>query len=113
MSNNHLASHRRSDAGRNPERLPCVYFLASKRNGTLCVGVTSNLTQRVWQHKGDLASGFTQRYGVHDLVWYEVHDTMESAISREKAIKGWKRAWKIALIEKSNSQWRDLYDELM
>jgi len=77
------------------------------------VGVTSNLTQRVWQHKGDLAKGFTQRYGVHTLVWYEVHDTMESAIAREKAIKGSKRAWKIALIEKSNPQWRDLYEKLM
>ena len=113
MSHDHSTHPRRSGAGRNPERLPSVYLLASRRNGTLYVGVTSNLIQRVWQHKSDLAGGFTQRYGVHDLVWYEVHDTMESAISREKAIKGWKRAWKIALIEKSNSQWRDLYDELM
>jgi len=113
--------HRRSGGGRNPERHPpdqvrgklCVYLLASRRNGTLYVGVTSNLTQRVWQHKGDLTQGFTQRYGVHTLVWYEGHDTMESAIAREKAIKGWKRAWKIALIEKSNVQWRDLYEQLM
>ena len=105
--------HRRSGAGRNPERRPYVYLLASSRNGTLYVGVTSNLTQRVWQHKGELSQGFTQRYGVHTLVWYEGHDTMESAIAREKAIKGWKRAWKIALIEKSNAQWRDLYEELI
>ncbi len=76
------------------------------------VGVTSNLVLRVWQHQRHLVEGFTKRYGVQTLVWYEVHATMESAIAREKAIKNWKRAWKIALIEKSNSQWRDLYEEL-
>ncbi len=92
---------------------PCVYLLASKRNGTLYIGVTSDLIQRVWQHKDDLVEGFTKRYGVHTLVWYELHDTMEHAIAREKAIKGWKRAWKIELIEKSNPQWRDLYETLM
>ena len=107
-----MHQRRRSGEGRNPERQPCVYLLASIRNGTLYLGVTSNLIQRVWQHKSDLAEGFTKRYGVHTLVWYEGHDTMESAIAREKAIKGWKRVWKIALIEKSNLQWRDLYEEL-
>jgi putative endonuclease len=76
------------------------------------VGVTSNLTQRIWQYKSDLVEGFTERYGVHTLVWYETHSTMESAIAREKAIKEWKRAWKMALIEKSNPEWRDLYEEL-
>ena len=76
------------------------------------VGVTSNLTRHVWQHKSDLTKGFTQRYGVHTLVWYEGHDTMDSAIAREKAIKEWKRDWKIALTEKSNPKWRDLYEEL-
>ena len=76
------------------------------------MGVTSNLIRRAWQHKNDLAQGFTQRYGVHTLVWYEAYDTMESAIMREKAIKGWRRAWKMALIEKSNPGWRDLYEEL-
>ena len=91
---------------------PCVYILASKRNGTLYVGVTSNLIQRVWQHKNDLVAGFTKRYGVHTLVWYEGHETMESAIGREKAIKEWKRAWKLELIEQGNSAWRDLYGEL-
>ena len=91
---------------------PCVYILASKRNGTLYVGVTSNLIQRVWQHKNDLVAGFTKRYGVHTLVWYESHETMESAIGREKAIKEWKRAWKLELIEQGNSAWRDLYGEL-
>ena len=74
--------------------------------------MTSNLVLRVWQHQRHLVEWFTKRYGVQTLVWYEVHATMESAIEREKAIKNWKRAWKIALIEKSNSQWRDLYEEL-
>ncbi len=91
---------------------PCVYILASKRNGTLYVGVTSNLVQRVWLHKNHLVEGFTKRYGVHSLVWYEGHDTMESAIAREKAIKEWKRAWKLRLIEERNPQWLDLYEEL-
>ena len=91
---------------------PCVYILASKRRGTLYVGVTTNLTQRVWQHKNDLAPGFTQRYVVHNLVWYEVHETMESAITREKRIKDWRRTWKIELIEAGNPQWRDLYADI-
>lgn len=92
---------------------PCVYILASRRNGTLYVGVTSNLVQRVWQHKNDFAEGFTKKYGVHTLVWYEVHETMESAISREKAIKGWRRAWKLDLIEGANPSWQDLFDEIV
>jgi putative endonuclease len=92
---------------------PCVYILASKRNGTLYVGVTSDLVKRVWEHKNDFVEGFTKRYSVHDLVWYEVHETMASAIAREKTIKAWKRAWKMEVIEKSNSGWRDLYSELV
>ena len=76
------------------------------------VGVTSNLTQRVWQHKNDLLEGFTKRYGVHRLGWYEVHDQIESAIVREKAIKEWKRGWKFQLLEISNPEWRVLYEEL-
>ena len=92
---------------------PCVYILASKRNGTLYVGVTSNLVQRIWQHKNELVEGFTKRYSVRTLVWYEVHESMESAIAREKAIKEWKRAWKLELIEKGNPTWRDLYEELV
>jgi len=92
---------------------PCVYLLASRRNGTLYVGVTSNLVKRVWEHKEDLAEGFTKRYGVHTLVWYEPHESMEAAIRREKAIKEWKRRWKLELIEKTNPQWRDLYGELV
>ena len=91
---------------------PCVYILASRRNGTLYIGVTSNLVQRVWRHKNDFVRGFTKRYGVHTLVWYEGHETMESAIAREKAIKEWQRAWKLDLIEKRNPAWRDLYEEL-
>jgi putative endonuclease len=92
---------------------PCVYMLASKPNGTVYVGVTSNLPQRIWQHKNDLVEGFTRRYGVHTLVWYEVHETMETAIHREKIIKEWKRQWKIDLIETMNPQWRDLYADIL
>ena len=92
---------------------PCVYILASRRNGTLYAGVTSDLIQRVWQHKNDLAAGFTKKYRVHTLVWFELHETMESAIVREKAIKEWHRAWKLALIEAMNPQWRDLYDDIV
>ena len=94
------------------ERQPCVYLLASGRNGTIYTGVTSNLPKRIWEHKNDLVEGFTRKYGVHTLVWYELHDTMETAIQREKAIKNWKRAWKIEMIEKENPKWRDLYREL-
>ena len=91
---------------------PCVYIMTNKRNGTLYTGVTSNLPQRVWQHKNNLVEGFTKRYGTHRLVWYEAHDTMESDITREKRIKEWKRAWKLELITKGNPEWRDLYGEL-
>ncbi|MCP5256147.1 MAG: GIY-YIG nuclease family protein [Rhodocyclaceae bacterium] len=92
---------------------PCVYLLASKRNGTLYVGVTSRLVQRVWQHKEGVAEGFTKEHGVKTLVWYEVHESMESAIAREKAIKEWRREWKLSLIEKQNPEWRDLYAEII
>jgi putative endonuclease len=92
---------------------PCVYLLASKRNGTLYVGVTSNLVKRVWEHKQHVVDGFTKRYGVDQLVWFEAHEEMESAISREKAIKNWKRAWKLDLIEKSNPEWKDLYPSIL
>ena len=93
-------------------KTPCVYILASRRAGALYVGVTSNLTQRVWLHKNDMVEGFTKRYRVHELVWYEVHETMESAIIREKALKKWNRAWKIKLIEKANPTWKDLYHDI-
>ncbi len=92
---------------------PCVYLLASKRNGTLYVGVTSDLIKRVWEHKNHVVDGFTKQYDVTLLVWYEVHEVMESAIQREKAIKEWQRAWKIKLIEQANPSWGDLYETLL
>lgn len=94
-------------------KLPCVYLLANKRNGTLYCGVTSGLPKRIWQHKNDLVEGFTKRYRVHCLVWYEVHETMEHAIAREKAIKEWHRAWKLKIIEDMNPTWRDLYEDIV
>ncbi len=93
-------------------KTPCVYILASKRNGTLYLGVTSNLVQRVWQHKSGLADGFTKEHGVETLVWYEVHSSMVEAITRERRLKRWKRDWKVRLIEEDNPFWRDLYEEL-
>jgi putative endonuclease len=92
---------------------PCVYILASGWNGTLYVGVTSDLVKRVWEHKNDVVPGFTRKYRIHDLVWYEQHPAMDSAITREKAIKEWKRAWKIELIEQANPKWRDLYPDII
>jgi putative endonuclease len=91
---------------------PCVYILASRRNGTLYVGVTSDLSSRVWQHRNHVLEGFTKRYDVTCLVWYEMHPTMRSAIDREKAIKESKRSWKRQLIERTNPQWKDLWDTL-
>ncbi|UCE83098.1 MAG: GIY-YIG nuclease family protein [Deltaproteobacteria bacterium] len=90
-----------------------VYILASKRNGTLYTGVTSNLIQRVWQHKNDMVKGFTRKYNVKTLVYYEVHESAETAITREKKIKRWRRAWKLELIEDSNPEWKDLYEEIL
>jgi len=89
-----------------------IYILASKRNGTLYIGVTSDLAKRVWEHKNHLAEGFTRKYGVDRLVYYETHETAESAIAREKKLKKWNRAWKIRLIEKDNPNWHDLYEKL-
>ena len=94
-------------------RQPAVYILASKRNGTLYIGVTSDLIKRIWEHKNNVAKGFTERYNVHQLVWYELHETMESAIRKEKTLKNWKRAWKLELIERSNPDWQDLYEEVV
>ncbi|MDO9270678.1 MAG: GIY-YIG nuclease family protein [Methylobacter sp.] len=95
------------------EKQPCVYLLSSGRNGTLYVGVTSDLIKRVFQHRNNLADGFTKRYSVHNLMWYEVHERMESAILREKQIKKWQRMAKIGLIEQGNPDWRDLWYELL
>ena len=96
---------------------PCVYILASKPNGTLYVGVTWNLARRVWEHKNDFVEGFTKRYEIHTLVWYEAHESMESALVREKSIKKWKRAWKIRImdrpVEEANPAWSDLYGEVI
>ena len=92
---------------------PAVYILASKRNGTLYIGVTSDLVKRVWQHKEDMVEGFTKKYGVHTLVYYELHADMVEAIGREKQLKKWNRAWKVELIEKENPHWRDLWPELV
>ena len=89
-----------------------VYILASGRNGTLYVGVTSNLKQRIWQHKQHVIAGFTQKYDVVQLVFYEIYEDIYSAISREKQIKKWHRAWKLNLIEEFNPDWLDLYDSL-
>ena len=92
---------------------PAVYILASKRNGTLYIGVTSDLVKRIWEHKNNVVEGFTKRYSVHQLVWYEVHESMESAIEREKRLKGWKRKWKLELIEGSNKNWQDLFNTIV
>ena len=89
-------------------RQPAVYILASKRNGTLYIGLTSDLQKRTWEHKNDLADGFTRKYRVHQLVYYELHEDMISAITREKQIKKWNRAWKLELIEEQNPRWLDL-----
>jgi putative endonuclease len=92
---------------------PAVYMLASARNGTLYIGVTSNLVQRIWQHREGVVEGFTTKYHVKTLVWYEQHDTMESAITREKSLKTWNRDWKLRLIETANPNWCDLWREIL
>ena len=95
------------------DKQPSVYMLASKRNGTLYIGVTSDLIKRIWEHKNDMVDGFTYRYHVHRLVWYELHENMESAIIREKQLKNWKRKWKLELIESNNPEWLDLFDTIV
>ncbi len=91
---------------------PCVYILASKNKGTLYIGVTSNLITRVWEHKNSVIEGFTKKYHVNSLVWFELHQTMDTAITREKQLKKWRRDWKIRLIEKDNPAWTDLYPSI-
>lgn len=91
----------------------CVYLLANHDHGTLYVGVTSDLIKRTWQHRNGAIEGFTKRYRVHDLVWYELPGDMHAAITRGKAIKAWKRAWKIELIEAANPEWKDLYPSIV
>jgi putative endonuclease len=89
-----------------------VYMLCSKRNGTLYIGVTSDLVKRVYEHKNNLVNGFTKKYNIHRLVWYEIHESAESAINRERRIKKWKRAWKLKLIGQDNPGWSDLYESI-
>jgi putative endonuclease len=89
-----------------------IYILANQRNGTLYIGMTNNLIRRVWEHKTDAVDGFTKKYGVHRLVWYEIAETPEAAITREKQLKKWNRAWKRRLIEEMNPEWKDLYEEI-
>lgn len=91
---------------------PCVYILASKKNGTLYIGVTSDLRSRVWQHKNKVVPGFTEKYDANILVYYEQGESILGAIQREKQLKKWNRSWKIRLIEEKNPKWKDLYDEL-
>ena len=92
---------------------PAVYILASKRNGTLYIRVTGDLLRRVWEHRNDVVGGFTRRYRVHRLVWFELHEDMTAAITREKQLKKWKRAWKLRLIEKANPEWKDLWEDIV
>jgi putative endonuclease len=92
---------------------PAVYIIANRRNGTLYTGVTSNLVQRIWQHRQGEIDGFTKRYGCKQLVWFEMHETIEGAIAREKQIKGGSRKRKLALIEETNPDWRDLYEDFV
>jgi putative endonuclease len=92
---------------------PAVYILASKRNGTIYIGVTGNLQQRAWEHKNDLVESFTKKYGVHRLVYYELHEDMMSAIRREKQMKKWNRAWKLELVETQNPEWEDLWEGII
>ena len=95
------------------QRQPAVYILASGRNGTLYIGVTGDLIRRAWEHRNKLIQGFTKKYSVHQLVYYEQHDNMLSAIAREKQLKKWNRAWKLELIEKGNPDWNDLWSEIV
>jgi len=90
-----------------------IYIMASKKNGTTYIGVTNNLPNRVWQHKNDVHEGFTKKYGVHSLVWYEETTDVYAAIKREKQMKKWRREWKLALIEKDNPAWEDLYKTIV
>src|SRR6476620_10108011 len=94
------------------ERLPAAYIMANRYRGTIYIGVTSSLWQRVWDHKNGRTPGFTSQYGLHRLVWYDHHQTMELAIAREKQLKAWRRQWKIELIEKMNPDWCDLHDHI-
>ena len=101
------------EPGNVMKKVPCVYMLSSKRNGTLYIGVTSDLIGRCWQYKQGVVSGFTKTYAVKQLMYYELHETMADAITREKQLKKWNRAWKISRIEQQNPEWKDLLNEIM
>ena len=111
--------YRHSRAGGNPDKKekqmkqPAVYILASQRNGTLYIGVTSNLIRRFWEHKNNFVEGFTNKYHIHYLVYYELHSNMQSAILREKQLKKWNREWKLKLLEEKNPTWKDLWNEVI
>lgn len=96
-----------------PDRRYYVYILASRRNGTLYTGVTDNLARRIYEHRNNLIEGFTKRYGVHMLVWFETFEDINVAIQREKRLKKWRRAWKLQLIEHDNREWHDLYETVV
>jgi putative endonuclease len=104
-----LSFWRRPESICQSEILLCLYILASKRHGTLYIGVTNELVRRVYEHKPDFVEGFTKKYGVHTLIYYEQCESIESAIQREKQLKAWRRNWKIRLIEEANPDWKDLY----
>ena len=110
ISRTHRQQHR--DQHHPVTRQPAVYILTNKHWGTMYVGVTSNLVQRIWQHRHDLLAGFTREHGLHRLVWFEIHESMYAAITREKQLKKWNRAWKVNLIRSRNPQWWDLWDEI-
>ena len=90
-----------------------IYIMASRRNGTLYIGITNDIVRRVYEHKNNFISGFTSKYSIHNLVYYEQFDNIESAIQREKQLKKWNRKWKIELIERVNPNWKDLYEDLL
>ena len=107
-----VTTPRKVDEESDMEKNFAVYILASRRNGTLYIGVTSDLPKRAWEHREGVVEGFTKEYGVKTLVWFEMHENAESAIIREKRLKKWNRAWKLRLIEEGNPEWKDLYDEI-
>ena len=92
------------------ERHPAIYIVTNQRNGTLYIGVTSNLPARIWAHRHDVVPGFTRRHGTHRLVYFEMHESMLAAITREKQLKEWRREWKLQLIESVNPEWEDLWE---
>jgi putative endonuclease len=101
------------DAGSRKMKSYFVYILASQKNGTLYIGITSNLIKRIWEHRNNLVEGFTKKYNVHTLVYFEQTENVQSALLREKQLKKWKRGWKLKLIEKDNSKWKDLYNDII